>query len=322
MYRTSIAYNPIARLRMAFKSQKRKRSSIVLGVFATVLASLSFTFMSACARILEPMPSGEMTLFRGIFGLLFLPLLSLVSKEPFYTGRFRGYLSLRGLFGSIALLFYFLSIEGLTLGDAQILSQLASFFMCLMAPFFLDEKLPPQAVLPLFVIAVGTGLVVQIWNFHSFNRFAIYGMAGGFFSAAAYIVISRLAEKGFKSNSEIVFYFQIFSILVGLFMVQNENITMPGGMEWIWTAGLGFFALAAQMFMTWAFQHVNSIIVSFLMYSEILFHIIYGRIFWDERMTVWSSMGGLLIVAGSIMLMVYKPKGMARDTHHRKQGAK
>ena len=320
MYRTPIAYNPFARLKMALKSQKRKRSSIVLGITATLLASLSFTFMSACAWMLEPMASGEMTFFRGLFGLLFIPLLSLESGEPFYTGKFKGFLSLRGLFGSIALFFYFLSIEGLTLGDAQILSQLAAFFMCLMAPLFLSEKLPPQAIPGLAVIAAGTALVVQIWNYSSFNLYAVYGMAGGFFSAAAYIVISHLAEKGFRSNTEIVFYFQIYSIVVDLFMMKNETFTMPAGVEWLWAAGLGLCALSAQMFMTWAFQHVNSVIVSFLMYSEILFHILYGWLFWDERMTFWSWTGGSLIVAGSIMLMVFQPKGMARDTHHRKHG--
>lgn len=67
MYRTPIAYNPSARLKMALKSQKRKRSSIVLGITATLLASLSFTFMSACARMLEPMASGEMTFLPGPF---------------------------------------------------------------------------------------------------------------------------------------------------------------------------------------------------------------------------------------------------------------
>lgn len=144
MYRTPIAYNPFARLKMALKSQKRKRSSIVLGITATLLASLSFTFMSACARMLEPMASGEMTFFRGLFGLLFIPLLSLESGEPFYTGKFKGFLSLLGLFGSIALFFYFLSIEGLTLGDAQILSQLAAFFMCLMAPYFFPKSFRPR----------------------------------------------------------------------------------------------------------------------------------------------------------------------------------
>ena len=68
--------------------------------------------------------------------------------------------------------------------------------------------------------------------------------------------------------------------------------------------------------MTWAFQHVNSLIVSFLMYSEILFHVLFGWYFWDEILTWTSWFGGTLIVLGSIMLMVFKPKSIDNDTHH------
>ena len=316
-YKNSVVYNPFKRLRMAFKSKKRKRSSIVMGVVTTLLASLSFTLMSACAKWLPDMPSGEMTLFRGLVGLLFIPILCLQTKEHFFSGKYVGYLCLRGLFGSIALFFYFLSIEGLTLGDSQILSQLAAFFMCLLSPLFLKERLPSQAIPGMVVIAAGTLCVVQIWDFHAFNVYTLFGIGGGFFSAAAYIVISYLAEKGFKSNTEIVFYFQIFSILVGLSLLGNESWIWPSGWDWFFVVGLGLFALSAQMFMTWAFQHVNSVIVSFLMYSEILFHVIFGWAFWNEIMAPASWLGGAMIVAGSIMLMVFKPKGLQQDTHHR-----
>ncbi len=315
-YKNSVVYNPFKRLRMAFKSKKRKRSSIVMGVVTTLLASLSFTLMSACAKWLPDMPSGEMTLFRGLVGLLFIPILCLQTKEHFFSGKYVGYLCLRGLFGSIALFFYFLSIEGLTLGDSQILSQLAAFFMCLLSPLFLKERLPSQAIPGMVVIAAGTLCVVQIWDFHAFNVYTLFGIGGGFFSAAAYIVISYLAEKGFKSNTEIVFYFQIFSILVGLSFLGNESWIWPSGWDWFFVVGLGLFALSAQMFMTWAFQHVNSVIVSFLMYSEILFHVIFGWAFWNEIMAPASWLGGAMIVAGSIMLMVFKPKGLQQDTHH------
>ena len=225
---------------------------------------------------------------------------------------------MRGFFGSTALFLYFLSIEGLTLGDAQILSQLAAFFMCILSPLFLEERLPGQAVPGLVTIAAGTLCVVQIWNFNAFNIYAAFGIAGGFFSAAAYIVISRLAEKGFRSNTEIVFYFQIFSILVGLFLMKGSFI-MPRDTQWLWIIGLGLFALSAQMFMTWAFQHANSLIVSFLMYSEILFHALFGWYFWNEVMSPCSWFGGALIIAGSVMLLVFKPKGMEQlnDTHHK-----
>ena len=315
-YKNPVAYHPLKRLRMAFKSKKRKRSSIVMGVVTTLLASLSFAFMSACAKWLPTMPSGEMTLFRGLVGLLFIPILCLQTKEHFFSGKHMGFLCLRGLFGSIALFFYFLSIEGLTLGDAQLLSQLAAFFMCLLSPIFLKEKLPQEALPGMVTIAMGTLCVMQIWNFHDFNLYTLFGIGGGFFSAAAYIVISHLAEKGFKSNTEIVFYFQIFSILVGLTLAGSESWIWPQGWDWFFVVGLGLFALSAQMFMTWAFQHVNSVVVSFLMYSEILFHILFGWAFWDEIMPPASWAGGMMIVAGSIMLMVFKPKGMHQDTHH------
>lgn len=67
--------------------------------------------------------------------------------------------------------------------------------MCILSPIFLKEKLPKEAIPGLVVIALGTLCVVQIWNFDSFNVYALFGIGGGFFSAAAYIVISMLAER-------------------------------------------------------------------------------------------------------------------------------
>lgn len=315
MRKIKVKYNPFRRLQMAIHSQKRTKNNISLGAIATIMASLSFTLMSACAKALEPISSEEMTFFRGFVGLVFIPLLSYQGKELFFTGKYKFMLALRGLFGSVALFFYFLSIEGLTLGDSQILSQLSAFFMCVLSPLFLKEKLPKETLPGLIAIAFGTFCVVQIWNFEAFNIYAFYGIGGGFFSAAAYIVISMLAERDFKSNTEIVFYFQIFSIVIGAILMEDKFI-MPYGIQWIEIIGLGLFALLAQICMTWAFQHMNSLVVSFLMYSEILFHTLFGWYFWDEVLPWTSWAGGVLIVIGSIMLLVFKPNGVANDTHH------
>ena len=85
MYRYKVKHNPFRRLKMAFKSRKRTRGNIFLGVVTTILASLSFTAMSACAKALAPISSEEMTFFRGLVGLIFIPLLTLQTKEPFFT---------------------------------------------------------------------------------------------------------------------------------------------------------------------------------------------------------------------------------------------
>ena len=70
MYRYKVKHNPFRRLKMAFKSRKRTRGNIFLGVVTTILASLSFTAMSACAKALAPISSEEMTFFRGLVGLI------------------------------------------------------------------------------------------------------------------------------------------------------------------------------------------------------------------------------------------------------------
>lgn len=50
MYRYKVKHNPFRRLKMAFKSRKRTRGNIFLGVVTTILASLSFTAMSALCK--------------------------------------------------------------------------------------------------------------------------------------------------------------------------------------------------------------------------------------------------------------------------------
>lgn len=305
----------MARLKMALSSAKRNESGLMKGIFAAIGASLSFTFMDVFVKALPEIASSELTFFRGIVGLFFIPFLCRKTHERFFTGEHWQLLSLRGFFGSCGLFFFFLSIRGLTLGDSQILAQLSAFFMCLLSPFFLSERLPRQAIPGLLFITLGTLLVVQIWKFSSFNIYALYGIAGGFCSAAAYIVISRLAEKGMKRGTEIVFYFQIFSILIGAALM--EKFVWPEGIQWLWIGGMGLCALAAQMLMTWAFQHINSILVSFLMYTEILFHVWFGWMLWDEVLTMASCFGGACIIVGSIQLMVCQPKDKGHVSTHR-----
>ena len=106
MEQPRVIYQPFKRLKMALRSKKRKRSSIIMGVVTTILASLSFTFMSACAKWLPEMPSGEMTLFRGIVGLFFIPLLCLQTKEHFFQGSISACYAFEGFWQHCAL-FYF-----------------------------------------------------------------------------------------------------------------------------------------------------------------------------------------------------------------------
>ena len=100
MEKKDVYYQPFRRLQMALRSTKRDKSSITMGVITTILASLSFTFMSACAKWLLDMPSGEMTLFRGIVGLFFIPILCMQTKEHFFRTSINVCFAFAGFLGA------------------------------------------------------------------------------------------------------------------------------------------------------------------------------------------------------------------------------
>lgn len=275
---------------------------VAFGVAAAILASLMLTGMDAFVKVLDGLGTGEITFFRGIFGIAVLPLLPR-GKGKLFTGKDKWLLHIRGIAGGFGILFFFYSLRGLTLGDAYILAELSAFFMYLLAPFFLKETPRGSLVPALIAMAAGAAIILQIWNFSAFNFFGFIGILAAFSSAVAYIAIGKLTEEeGKHSGTEIVFYFQAYSILCGIVLMPFDFV-MPHGLDWLFLFALSLMAVSAQMLFTWGCMHVNSVVVCFAMYTGILFHIIAGWLFWDEILTISSWIGGALIVGGSLVLL-------------------
>lgn len=274
------------------------------GILASILAAVFFTTMDIGAKKLLYLGTGEITFFRGLLGMLFLPFLARVESLPVFSGKDRGLLHLRGLFGGVCLLFFFYCLNGLTLGDAEILTQLSAFFMCLLSPVFLKGRLQGREVPWLGMIALGAAIVLQVWNFHSFNVYAIFGILSAFFAASAYVCIGKMTENGGHTQTELVFYFQLYSTLGGLvIMGATGQWTLLSGWEWGWIGELALSALLGQVCLTWGCTHIHPTMVNFLMYTGILFHILAGALLWGESLTLYSWVGGLLIVLGSVALL-------------------
>lgn len=284
--------------------QRTKGRQVTLGIAAAMTAALLFTGMDVCAKALPRLGAGEITFLRGAIGLAFLPFIARQEGRHVFSGADRFTLHLRGFTGGLGILLFFFSLEGLTLGDAEILTELSAFFMCLLAPFFLRDNPGREVALPLGIIAAGAAVVLQVWNFDSFNGYALFGLGSALSSAAAYICIGRLTEvPGRHSGTELVFYFQLYSMLCGAALLPF-GFVWPEGEEWLWVLGLSVTAIAAQMVFTWGCQHAHSLIISFVMYTAILFHILAGWLFWGEVLTLSSWAGGAAIVGGSALLLL------------------
>lgn len=273
------------------------------GILASILAAVFFTTMDVGAKKLIHLGTGEITFFRGVIGLLLLPFMARMESRPVFSGKDHLLLHLRGLFGCACLLFFFYCLNGLTLGDAEILTQLSAFFMCLLSPVFLKGKLQKRAVPRLGMIALGAAIVLQVWNYHSFNLFAVFGILSAFFAACAYVCIGIMTERGGHTQTELVFYFQLYSALGGLLLMGMGHWALPVGAEWGWILELALSALLGQVCLTWGCTHIHPTMVNFLMYTGILFHILAGALLWGETLTLYSWVGGSLIVLGSVLLL-------------------
>lgn len=281
-------------------------STTTKGILASMLAAFFFTTMDVGAKTLIHLGTGEITFFRGLLGLLALPLLARREGLPVFSGKDRLLLHLRGFFGCACLPFFFYCLQGLKLGDAEILTQLSAFFMCLLSPLFLKAKLGQNVVPRLVMIAAGAAIVLQVWNFSSFNVFAIFGILSALFAAAAYVCIGRLTERGGHSQTELVYYFQVYSMLGGLVLMAGGQAVWPRGTEWLWIVELAASALLGQVSLTWSCTHIHPTIMNFVMYTGILFHILAGYLLWGEQLSLYSWVGGALIVVGSILLILRK----------------
>lgn len=281
-------------------------STTTKGILASMLAAFFFTTMDVGAKTLIHLGTGEITFFRGLLGLLALPLLARREGLPVFSGKDRLLLHLRVFFGCACLQFFFYCLQGLKLGDAEILTQLSAFFMCLLSPLFLKAKLGQNVVPRLVMIAAGAAIVLQVWNFSSFNVFAIFGILSALFAAAAYVCIGRLTERGGHSQTELVYYFQVYSMLGGLVLMAGGQAVWPRGTEWLWIVELAASALLGQVSLTWSCTHIHPTIMNFVMYTGILFHILAGYLLWGEQLSLYSWVGGALIVVGSILLILRK----------------
>ena len=81
------------------------------------------------------------------------------------------------------------------------------------------------------------------------------------------------------------------------------HMVMPSGVVFVFIFFMSLSAQKAQVAVTWGCTHIPPVIVTFAMYTGILFHILAGWFLWGERLTLFFLTGGAVIVFGSAMLL-------------------
>ncbi len=78
----------------------------------------------------------------------------------------------------------------------------------------------------------------------------------------------------------------------------------PSGWEWLALLGVGVSTQIAQVYLTRGLSLEPAGRAMAVGYSQILFVVLYGMIFFAEYLTVWSAAGSLLVIAGTLAVAV------------------
>jgi drug/metabolite transporter (DMT)-like permease len=237
---------PLALLpaRAGGRARKLLFGSGVLFGLSAVLARLAAT---------HGMTGGQVTLVRFVLGIGFVVALFRARPGTFRPVR-RGLLVSRGLFGGIAALLYFLSIEQIPAGEATLLNNLFPIFAVAVSFLLLNERPTLHLGIALFVASAGVFLVLGGGEV-SFSLG--WGELLGILSAAfGGLAVTSIRVLRATDNAPTIFF---------AFAVGGLVLSIPYGFApwpaspaaWVAAACVGVAAFAAQLLMTEAYGSLS-----------------------------------------------------------------
>ena len=211
-------------------------------------------------------------------------------------------LSARALFGVVSMTCFFTTLQRIPMGAAVSLKYLSPIFAAIFAAFFLKERVRPVQWLFFGLAFVGV-MLLKGFDVRIDMLSLSLGILGAVTGGLVYVTIRRIGEH--DHPLVIVNYFMIAAaVLSGFAMIPVW--TTPVGTQWLWLLAIGTLGFLGQYFMTKAFQIEKTSRIAPLKYTEILYSLIIGLLWFGESYTFLSLIGIILVLALIVPSILYK----------------
>ncbi|MGA0806004.1 MAG: DMT family transporter [Pseudohongiellaceae bacterium] len=287
------------------------------GVLYMLLASLFFACMAACVKVLDRLPVLELIFVRAVISAsICLVGLWRAGVPPF--GKRRGLLTLRGIAGAIALAQGFWLLQNAPLAAATTLTHLSPIFTTLLGIWIVKEKVAARQLL-WFLLSFAGIVVMQGFDYRITPLHLLLGVGASLTMALAYNSVRKLGRT--EHPLVIIFYFPLVCLpLTGLYTVLNW--VEPQGSEWLWLLALGVFTQLGQYFMTKSYMVAEISKVAIVNYTEVVFAIVLGLVFFGENFNLLTYAGMALVCAGVVLNLLTRkrtpavpPQDLALETN-------
>ena len=285
------------------------KSQTAKGVELMVAANVFFCLMSALVKYASNIDSYKTTLFRFVIGLGLLGTAALFGKIKlkFVHGHF---LFLRGLFGSIAVFIFFLSITKLGIAKATVLICSYPIFASIFSAIFLKEKIGILKLTAILMAFVGIYLITMDNSIGSFSlaalgKYELITILGAVLSGIAVVFVKKLHDT---DSSYAIFFAQC---IIGLWLViipAGATHCVIGYWGAIILVCIGVTATVGQLLMTEGYRHTTVTTGSLLAMLVPVLNYFVGVIIFNEAISLRSIIGAVIVIGSCMVVLAVNDK--------------
>ncbi|EGR1890209.1 DMT family transporter [Vibrio vulnificus] len=286
------------------------KSAFPLGVRYMILSALGFALMSASVKYVSVhgIPLFEIVAARALVSLI-ISYLDVKRKGISVWGNNKRWLFARGAVGTMALMCVYYAVTALPLAEATILQYVHPVFTALLAVLFLKERVQPATLACIVLCLLGVFTMV----YPSFDASGVgelpmlsvgIALLGAFGSSIAYVIVRKLSRT--EDSSVIIFYFPLVALPVSAMLI-GDDFVVPDVALILALILVGIFTQIGQFGLTKAMQTQTAGNASAYSYVQIVFSALLGVVLFNEVPSIWTLLGGSLIVIGAL-INVFGPK--------------
>lgn len=279
-------------------------SQIPVGIRFMLLSALGFALMSACVKYVSTygIPVFEIVAARALVSLI-ISYVDVKRKGISVWGNNKRLLFARGTFGTMALMCVYYSVTTLPLAEATILQYVHPVFTALLGLLFLKEKIQKSTMVCIAFCLAGLLVMVQPSINNNVNYdlplFSVTtALLGALGSSIAYVIVRKLSRT--EDSSVIIFYFPLVALPTSIALMWNDFVWPSVYLTFVLVL-VGIFTQIGQYGLTKAMQTQSAGQASAYSYVQIVFSALLGVWLFNEIPSIWTYLGGGLIVTGALI---------------------
>ena len=209
----------------------------------------------------------------------------------------------RGILSTGMGFLFFWGLGRVPLAQAVALAFIAPLVGIYLASALLKEKVGPRTIAASLIAFAGVLVIFFGQARAELGREAMIGSMAILTSACLYglnIILMR-RQALIADPVEITFFQSVIVTAVLLLAIPLVGISVPGAQHWPWLLFAALLAILSLMLLSWAYARAEASYLATTEYTAFLWAVLFGWLFFAERVSPFTIAGACLIVAGCIL---------------------